>query len=143
MGVKILPWLLLDKELIMRKIFVFCLMALFWTMIAESSFALPAFYKLFRAKYEWAGGCNVCHFSKKGGDSPNPYGRAFLHNGMNLSTFLRISETDSDKDGFSNIAEIIARSYPGDAASTPENVESPNDLAESDDALDMDDFGRF
>ncbi len=127
----------------MRKIFVFCLMALFWTMIAESSFALPAFYKLFRAKYEWAGGCNVCHFSKKGGDSPNPYGRAFLHNGMNLSTFLRISETDSDKDGFSNIAEIIARSYPGDAASTPENVESPNDLAESDDALDMDDSDVF
>ena len=41
-------------------------MALFWTMIAESSFALPAFYKMFRAKYEWAGGCNVCHFSKKG-----------------------------------------------------------------------------
>ena len=62
---------------------------------------------------------------------------------MNLSTFLRISETDSDKDGFSNIAEIIARSYPGDAASTPENVELPNDLAESDDALDMDDSDVF
>ena len=62
---------------------------------------------------------------------------------MNLSTFLRISATDSDKDGFSNIAEIIARSYPGDAASTPENVELPNDLAESDDALDMDDSDVF
>ena len=127
----------------MRKILMYSLLAILFALFAESSFALPAFYKLFRAKYEWAGGCNVCHFSKKGGDSPNPYGRAFLHNGMNSSTFLRISETDSDKDGFSNIAEIIARSYPGDAASTPENVESPNDLAESDDALDMDDSDVF
>ena len=127
----------------MRKILMYSLLAILFALFAESSFALPAFYKLFRAKYEWAGGCNVCHFSKKGGDSPNPYGRAFLHNGMNLSTFLRISETDSDKDGFSNIAEIVARSYPGDAASTPENVESPNDLAESDDALDMDDSDVF
>ena len=127
----------------MRKILMYSLLVVLFALFAESSFALPAFYKLFRAKYEWAGGCNVCHFSKKGGDSPNPYGRAFLHNGMNSSTFLRISETDSDKDGFSNIAEIIARSYPGDAASTPENVESPNDLAESDDALDMDDESVF
>ena len=127
----------------MRKILMYSLLVILFALFAESSFALPAFYKLFRAKYEWAGGCNVCHFSKKGGDSPNPYGRAFLHNGMNLSTFLRISETDSDKDGFSNIAEIIARSYPGDAASTPENVESPNALAESDDALDMDDADVF
>ena len=93
---------------------------------------------MFRAKYKWTGGCNVCHFSKKGGDSPNPYGREFLHNSMNSSTFLRIAEADSDKDGFSNIAEIIAHSYPGDAASTPENVESPNDPSESDDALDLD-----
>ncbi len=127
----------------MRKILMYSLLAILFALFAESSFALPAFYKLFRAKYEWAGGCNVCHFSKKGGDSPNPYGRAFLHNGMNSLTFLRISETDSDKDGFSNIAEIIARSYPGDAASTPENVESPNDPAESDDALDMDDESVF
>jgi len=98
---------------------------------------------MFRSKYEWAGGCNVCHFSKKGGDSPNPYGRAFLHNGMNLSTFIRIAEADSDKDGFSNIAEIIARSYPGDAASTPENVESPNELSESEDSFNTDDEDVF
>ncbi len=128
----------------MRKIFFLCAMALFCAMIADqSTYALPAFHKMFKAKYKWAGGCNVCHFSKKGGDSPNPYGRAFLHNGMNLSTFTRIEKTDSDKDGFSNIAEIIARSYPGDAASTPENVESPKDLSESDDELNLDDEDVF
>lgn len=119
-------------------------MVLFATIIAaQSASALPAFYKMFRAKYGWAGGCNVCHSSKKGGDSPNPYGRAFLHNGMNPSTFLRIAEEDSDRDGFSNLAEIIARSYPGDAASTPENVEPLEDISETDDAFVEDDESIF
>jgi len=127
----------------MRKFIFSFVIAFSFFLIAEQSFALPAFYKMFRSKYEWAGGCNVCHFSKKGGDSPNPYGRAFLHNGMNLSTFIRIAEADSDKDGFSNIAEIIARSYPGDAASTPENVESPNELSEAEDAFNTDDEDVF
>ena len=118
----------------MRKIFFFCLATFFLTIVVgNAAFALPAFYKMFRAEYRWAGGCNVCHASKKGGDAPNPYGRAFLHNGMNLSTFLRIAEEDSDKDGFSNIAEIIARSYPGDPASTPENVEPLEENSETDD----------
>ncbi len=123
----------------MRKKIVSCLIVCsFFIITGQSAFALPAFYKMFKAKYEWTGGCNVCHLSKKGGDSPNPYGRAFLHNGMNQSTFLRISEEDSDKDGFSNIAEILARSYPGDASSTPKNVESSEVLSTSDDESETD-----
>lgn len=121
----------------MRKtILILFLTFLFCGGIAEYSetSALPAFYKMFRAKYGWAGGCNVCHFSKKGGDAPNPYGKAFLHNGMNMSTFTRIEEDDSDKDGFSNIVEIVARAQPGDAASTPETVQpTAADAEESDD----------
>lgn len=128
----------------MRKVLFFFLISIFWAIIAEQpASALPAFYKMFRAKYGWTSGCNVCHSSKKGGDSPNPYGRAFLHNGMNPSTFLRIAEEDSDRDGFSNFAEIIARSYPGDAASTPENVEASSDTAESDEALSLNDDSVF
>ena len=128
----------------MRKILLFSLITFFCTIVAgHSAFALPAFYKMFRAKYGWTSGCNVCHSSKKGGDAPNPYGRAFLHNGMNLSTFLRIAEEDSDKDGFSNIAEIIARSYPGDPSSTPENVQPVEDTSETDDILVEDDENIF
>ena len=128
----------------MRAVLLFCLMTFFWVVIAaRPASALPAFYKMFRAEYRWASGCNVCHASKKGGDSPNPYGRAFLHNGMNPSTFLRIAAEDSDRDGFSNLAEIIARSYPGDAASTPENVEPIVDPSETDDALVEDDESIF
>ncbi|RKU25412.1 hypothetical protein C6495_18690, partial [Candidatus Poribacteria bacterium] len=102
-------------DTIMHKTVLIFLLTLFFCVgIAEHSetFALPAFYKMFRAKYGWASGCNVCHSSKKGGDTPNPYGKAFLHNGMNLSTFTRIEEEDSDRDGFSNIAELVARAYP-------------------------------
>lgn len=128
----------------MRKVILICLTVLFSTIIvSQSAYALPAFYKMFKSKYKWRSGCNVCHFSKKGGDSPNPYGRAFLHNGMNLSTFTRIEKTDSDKDGYSNIAELIARSYPGDAESTPENVESSNEQSESDVELDIEDDDVF
>ncbi len=120
----------------MRKVILLCIMVLFSAIIADQSvYALPAFYKMFKTKYRWTSGCNVCHFSKKGGDAQNPYGRAFLHNGMNLSTFTRIEKTDSDKDGFSNIAELIARSYPGDAASTPENVDTSIEQSESEEGL--------
>ncbi len=128
----------------MRKRIVSCLIVCgFFLIISQTAFALPAFYKLFRAKYEWAGGCNVCHLSKKGGDSPNPYGRAFLHNGMNRSTFLRISEEDSDRDGYSNIAEILARSYPGDAASTPKNVKTSDDSLATNEDLEDDNEDVF
>ena len=125
----------------MRRTLLFCLTIFLWTLLTvPSTLALPAFYKMFRAQYGWAGGCNVCHASKKGGDAPNPYGRAFLHNGMNLSTFIRIAEDDSDKDGFSNIAEILARAYPGDPASTPETVEPTEPTAQAEDmTLETDD----
>ena len=128
----------------MRKLMLICVMVLFSAIIADQSvYALPAFYKMFKAKYEWRSGCNVCHISKKGGDSPNPYGRAFLHNGMNLSTFTRIEKADSDKDGFSNIAELIARSYPGDAVSTPENVDTSVEQSESEEELNIEDDDVF
>ena len=128
----------------MRKVLLFCLIVFFSTIVAgPSTFALPAFYKIFRAEYKWAGGCNVCHSSKKGGDAPNPYGKAFLHNGMNPSTFLRIANEDSDKDGFSNITEIIARAYPGDPSSTPENVQSVEDTSETEDIFVEDDENIF
>ena len=129
----------------MRKTLLFYLVVFFLAIMTEysPSFALPAFYKMFRTKYGWTSGCNICHSSKKGGDSPNLYGRAFLHNGMNLTTFTKIEKTDSDRDGFSNIAEILARSYPGDAASTPENVKPTADTADADNGLASDSENVF
>ncbi|MBE0605557.1 MAG: Ig-like domain-containing protein, partial [Deltaproteobacteria bacterium] len=57
--------------------------------------------------------CNLCHTSVP---ARNPYGAAFASNGH---SFTAIENLDSDGDGFTNIAEITARTFPGDPGSTP------------------------
>ena len=65
--------------------------------------------------------CNVCHGS--GGYSTwNPYGQAIrsLGSGVAITTRMtNVESLDSDGDGFTNIAEITARTFPGDPGSTP------------------------
>jgi hypothetical protein len=60
--------------------------------------------------------CNLCH---PGGDtgSYNPYGTDFLDAGSNTAAFAAIENLDSDGDGFTNIVEINARTFPGDPSS--------------------------
>ncbi len=60
--------------------------------------------------------CLLCHTTAAGGGSRNAYGTDFANNGHN---FKNIEALDSDKDGFTNIAEITALTFPGDAASHP------------------------
>ena len=78
--------------------------------------------------------CNTCHFT---GRSTNPYGTHLksvlskvmnheseaLTEEQNLNAFrgvLRgIEELDSDDDGYSNLAEIRARTFPGDPRDHP------------------------
>jgi hypothetical protein len=62
--------------------------------------------------------CNLCH---PGGDtgSYNPYGTDFLDAGSNTAAFAAIENLDSDGDGFTNIVEINARTFPGDPSSFP------------------------
>jgi hypothetical protein len=62
--------------------------------------------------------CNLCH---PGGDtgSLNAYGDDFLNAGRNVAAFIAIEGLDSDGDGFTNIVEINARSFPGDPSSFP------------------------
>ena len=57
--------------------------------------------------------CSLCHPSVP---SLNPYGNAFFNSGHN---FLTIEPQDSDGDGFSNIDEINAKTFPGNPASKP------------------------
>jgi hypothetical protein len=62
--------------------------------------------------------CTLCHASGSppGGSTLNPYGQAYKNSGHNLAA---IENQDSDGDGYSNLAEIMALSFPGDAGSTP------------------------
>jgi hypothetical protein len=60
--------------------------------------------------------CLLCHTTAAGGGARNSYGADFANNGHN---FKNIESLDSDKDGFTNISEIVALTFPGDASSHP------------------------
>jgi hypothetical protein len=57
--------------------------------------------------------CTVCHGAS--GPPLNPYGDAYLSYG----SFSAIQGFDSDIDGYTNLVEINAGSFPGNAASVP------------------------
>ncbi len=58
--------------------------------------------------------CQLCHPS--GGYALNPYAQDYRAAGH---SFTAIEQADSDKDGFSNIVEIDALRWPGDASDFP------------------------
>lgn len=53
--------------------------------------------------------CGLCHISAGGGGPTNPYGTAYASASHNFKT---IEPLDSDGDGFTNLAEITARTLP-------------------------------
>jgi len=61
--------------------------------------------------------CDLCHTSSV--PSLNPYGVAYKSNGRNTAAFGVIENLDSDGDGFTNIQEINAFTFPGNPASKP------------------------
>jgi len=83
--------------------------------------ALPSYVTSFNATYPSAAtsalsSCVLCHINPAGGGTRNGYGNAFLASGHNFKT---IETQDSDGDGYTNIAEINAKTFPGNAASHP------------------------
>jgi hypothetical protein len=87
---------------------------------ATTLYAYSSYLTQFNTTYGTAGtalaSCGVCHIATGGGGPLTGYGTDFLNNGTN---FAAIESLDSDKDGFSNIAEITARTNPGDSGSHP------------------------
>lgn len=84
----------------------------------RESWGLPASARLFQKQYGYKVSCMLCH-TNGGGSANNEYGKAFLRSGANLAAFKKLEDLDSDGDGIKNLAEILAKSNPGDKKSTP------------------------
>jgi hypothetical protein len=91
--------------------------ALVLSLTATAS-AVPGYLDQFNARYATAGSvldtCTVCHGPS--GPPLNPYGNDYAAAGHN---FAAIESKDSDQDGFANLVEIDARTFPGNARSNP------------------------
>ncbi len=86
--------------------------------------ATPSFLGLAESQYPSIVGsridsCNLCHVPNAI-PSLNAYGTAFLNNGLNAAALVAIENLDSDGDGFTNIQEIRALTFPGDPIDHPQ-----------------------
>jgi hypothetical protein len=81
------------------------------------------------------GSCQWCHYvTNYGADltdatlvkTLNPYGADYKGHGRNASALQAITPLDSDGDTFTNGAEIVALTFPGDAKDNPGNVPAPS-----------------
>jgi hypothetical protein len=97
----------------------------FFMALSGFAHARPAYLGTFDAKYGTDGTrldtCSLCHIGNPGNVNLNPYGQAFeaAPGFPNDAAFTAIEGADSDGDGFSNIDEINALTFPGDPADHP------------------------
>ncbi len=100
---------------------------MFCLMTVSGAFAYSSYLTAFNSKYGTSGTvlntCGICHINPAGGGSRNPYGTSFAgvstHSSNPSGAYTTIEPLDSDGDGYSNITEINARTFPGDATSHP------------------------
>ena len=91
------------------------------------AYAFPAYWNSFRTTYPaaalaLASDCRICHVSPSGGGTRTSYGNAYRT--ANFS-FSAIEPLDSDSDGYTNIVEITAITWPQDATSHPTDSTAP------------------
>ncbi|HQH99848.1 MAG TPA: hypothetical protein PLA18_01115 [Deltaproteobacteria bacterium] len=82
------------------------------------------------------GSCQYCHavydFTAEPnahgdmGTTLNSYGEAYRTAGRNATALSAIEDYDSDDDGYTNIVEILANRYPGDATDDPTKIPAPS-----------------
>ena len=98
----------------------FFLLLLAFSVFANGAEASPGYLSSFSTAYPSSPltrDCLICHTTSNASPSTrNPYGSAYGSAGHNFAT---IELLDSDGDGASNIAEINAGTYPGNASSVP------------------------
>ncbi len=97
-------------------------------LLTATAAALPSDLTTFRNLYSpredtalGKAGCLICHTTTPPTKQVNPYGADLARQGTTRAeaAFRAIEKLDSDKDGFTNIAEIRAGTLPGDPTSKP------------------------
>ncbi len=95
-------------------------------LIRTNVTATPSFLGLAEAQYPFIVGsridtCALCHLSTgvPSASNLNPYGTDFLNHGLNAAGLMAIENLDSDGDGFTNIQELRAFTFPGDPNDHP------------------------
>ncbi|MBN1567454.1 MAG: hypothetical protein JXA73_06380 [Acidobacteria bacterium] len=83
--------------------------------------------------------CDSCHqitdYGRKQGNTLTPYGHEYRKAGRNAAAFAAIAKLDSDRDGWSNAAELDAKTNPGDPLSTPDKKLAPHIVISYDDLV--------
>jgi hypothetical protein len=92
-----------------------------FTLLVSPAQSTPEYMSQFNAKYNTRGAkldsCLTCHSQQQGGkENMNAYGNDF---GAANHDFAAVEGKDSDGDGFSNIDEIKADTFPGDQNDNP------------------------
>ena len=108
-----------------KKTWMTLLLIVFAGFALRVAYAKPGFMNSFNTTYPTSlliNNCMVCHAgSPPDEDNLNRYGNDFDNNHHNFGS---IESRDSDRDGYSNIAEISAGTLPGDSTSYPGSLTS-------------------
>lgn len=95
--------------------------------LVSPALSKPEYLSEFNSRYQTSGShldtCSTCHASSSPSrENLNPYGTDF---GAANHDFGAIEGKDSDGDGFSNIDEIKAGTFPGDPNENPNKKPEP------------------
>lgn len=102
-----------------KTLLVTALSGVFIASFGTVAFAKEAVQQKFNTRYGTTGTaldtCLTCHVDIEG-KTLDPYGKALK---KYLSSFSKVESLDSDGDGYTNLQEITARTFPGKADSHP------------------------
>jgi len=97
-----------------------------FAVLVSPATAKPEYLQEFNTKYKTQGtkldSCNTCHTTTQDAEHLNPYGTDFRKANHD---FGAIEQLDSDGDGFKNIDEINAGTFPGDPNDNPNTKAKP------------------
>ena len=97
-----------------------------FAVLVSPAIAKPEYLDAFNKRYDTKGSkldsCHTCHTTTQDAEHLNPYGMDF---GKHNHDFGAIEQLDSDGDGFKNIDEIKAGTFPGDPNDNPNTKSKP------------------